>query len=293
MKPLTDYEKQIINMLREDNRSLKECYTNFSFQAIAFSAAVLGILARYQPEFPYVGLASIATIFLLSTVARIGAYKYASANRQYGYELHLFRTRNLKNSRGNGWKSSMHNIGWEEAMSAWRIIQPTVFRRLYYTGWFMPNFLRREHHKQSYLWFDPKKLAKPKAVYYAGSYLSVMNIILHVFSYFASLPLFFLAFQLDAASILPLKYALILPIISVLVISYRFLSDFTRVRVLESGLLSIHACAIMWQAVVVAHYLALKKSKGYKEYTKHLAEAAESIVNHVFNIHDWVENPTL
>lgn len=290
MKPLSSYETQLIKALREDCRSLKECYTTFSFQAIAFSAAVLGVIARYQPDYPYFGLASIATIVLLSTVARIGTYKYTSANRQYGYELHLFRTRHLRDNKGSGWKGSMREIGWEEALRAWRIVQPTVFRHLYHTEWPLPNFLRRKHHNQPYQWFNPGKLASPKAKYYAGSYLRVMNAILHSFSLLAIIPLFFFAFQLDADHILSLKFGMILPGILLLAITHRFFNDNVRVRVLESGLLSIHSCSIMWEAVVVAHYRALKESRGHKHYTKHLAEQAESLVDNIFDIHQWVQN---
>lgn len=289
MKSLTSYETQTIQALREDNRSLKKCYTDFSFQAIAFSAAILGVIARYQPDYPYFGLASIATIILLSTVARIGTYKYTSANRQYGYELHLFRTRHLVDNHEGGWKGSMRDIGWEEAMRAWRIIQPTVFRHLYYTEWPIPNLLRWKHRNRPYQWFNPKKLAAPKATYYSGSYLSVMNSILHSFSALSTIPLVLLAFQLDTDKILPLRFGLILPSILFIGIAHRFVSDVVRVRVLESGLLSIHSCSIMWEAVVVAHYRALKQSNAHKHYTEHLAEQANSLVDNIFNIHEWVQ----
>lgn len=52
-----------------------------------FSTAVLGIIARYQVEVPLISLAAALVSVLLLAVARIGTYKYFTANRNYGYEL--------------------------------------------------------------------------------------------------------------------------------------------------------------------------------------------------------------
>ena len=290
MIKLSEYEKKLIDTLREDARSLKDCYTTFSFQAIAFASAVLSIIARYQPEYPFFGLASVATIILLITVARIGTYKYASANRQYGYELHMFRVRNLKKFKGNGWKPYMREIGWEEAMRAWRVVQPTIFKYLYYTNRLLPNVLRQKHRKQSYQWFNPEKLSASNASYYAGSYLSVMNTILHILAALSSIPLFFMIFQLDAVNLLSWKAGIIFPIIVLLFIAHRFMRDSARVKILETGLLSIHSCSIMWQAVIVAHFRAIRDSNELRHYTENLAMQAHDLRENIFGIHDRITN---
>ena len=65
-----------------------------------------------------------------------------------------------------------------------------------------------------------------------------------------------------------------------------------RRRILEDELLSIHSCAIVWQAVVLAHYLALDKGgASYLHYTERLAEQAVNIADNVFTIHDWLAKP--
>ena len=136
---LTEYESKLIQMLRQEAKDVKDCFTKYSFQAIAFSSAVLGIITRYQPEYPHIALAAYASIAVLMTVARIGIYKYGTANRMYGYELHLLRTRQLPDSKGNGWKSEMRLVGWEEAMCAWRIVKLLYLGRYIKLGVFFQN----------------------------------------------------------------------------------------------------------------------------------------------------------
>ncbi len=66
-------------------------------------------------------------------------------------------------------------------------------------------------------------------------------------------------------------------------------------KVLESGLLSIHSCGILWQAIVVAHYRALdsiRKDKGrktYRKYTNCLSKETASLCENIFDIHFWIE----
>lgn len=291
---MKDEEVTLIQMLREDSKDLKDCYTRFSFQAIAFSAAVLGIVAAYQQDTPYIALASIAIILLLTTVARIGTYKYASANRQYGYELHLSRTRNLPDSPGNGWQSAMREIGWEEAMRAWRVVQATVFEHLYYTHEFLPNFLRWKHRTIEYQWFDPERSVVRHSSYHAGSYLSAMNTILYSLALLATIPLYFMTYQLHTSNLIPWEWGGLMPALATLFVLFRYLKDTARRRILETGLLSIHSSALMWQAVVLAHYRALEDAHsdshaGHKYYTTYLSKHAKDLAEHIFDIHDWIQ----
>lgn len=287
---LSEYEKSLIQTLRQDAQNLKDCYTRFSFQAIAFTSAILGIIARYQADYPFIALASIASIILLIAVARIGIYKYGSANRLYGYELHLFRTRNLPESTNDGWKSAMRQIGWEEAMRAWRIVQVTVFGELYETK--KPAFMRlkKKHRKKSdvYKWFDIKSLAEPEAEYHPGSYLGTINGVLFLLAGLCGIPLTLMAFQLGVSDQSIQWTWFIIPVISFCCVGYFFIRYQVRRNLIESEFLSIHSCAIMWQAVVVAHYRALRKAGDYKNYTKHLVEQANDLSKQVFSIHDWV-----
>jgi hypothetical protein len=62
---MDENETILIQTIRQDAKDVKDCYTRFSFQALAFSSAVLGVITRYQGEFPHVALASIALVILL------------------------------------------------------------------------------------------------------------------------------------------------------------------------------------------------------------------------------------
>ena len=295
----------LINSLRADAKDVKDCFTKFSFQAIAFSSAILGIIARYQSDHPPIALASISIVLLLIAVARIGTYKYGSANRQYGYELHLSRTMIIEDSSKDGWKGYMRKIGWEEAMRAWRIVQATAFERLYYSSKWFPNFLRCKYRKENYRWFDTESLIKYKranknksiARYHAGSYLRTMNSLLHCIALISTIPLIIMVIQINSNKFSYPEYvpviSIIIPIILIIVILFRILKDFARRRLLETGILSIHSCSIMWQAVVLSHYKTLedlhrKNCNGYKHYTEILTSHAEDLAKNIFKIHEWI-----
>ena len=68
-------------------------------------------------------------------------------------------------------------------------------------------------------------------------------------------------------------------------------------QILEKELLSINSCAILWLAVVVAHFRALaaidadsedQTVPSYRNYTAKLAEQARSLRDHMPDIYDWV-----
>ena len=213
----------------------------------------------------------------------------------YGYELHLFRTRQLPDSKGNGWKSEMRLIGWEEAMRAWRIVQVTVFRALYETRRFFPKRLKKEVRSQpeAYKWFAIEKLVEPEAEYHPGTYLETINRIMFSLALLSCFPLFFMSYQFAEVQKVhlcdtPLIMWYVLPVLSVLVILYFFMRERARRKILESELLSIHSCAIVWQAVIVAHYRALGNSQWFMNYTQNLVQEANSLVEHIYDIHKWV-----
>jgi len=290
----------LIQRLRDEAKSVKDCFTNFSFQAIAFSTVALGIIANYQKDNPVTALGSIFVIALLLAVARIGTYKYATANRCFGYELHLYRTRGIEQSHGEGWQDYMRSLGWEEAVRAWRVVQATVFDHLYYTDFFRPNYLRRTHRKQSYKWFQPASLIVKGAAYHAGSYLKTMLGILYTIALLSLIPLLFMIMQLEQRPNpqMPLSTPMLWSAFGVFafVVLHRIAKTDARRRVLEGGLLCIHSCAIMWQAVTVAHYRALHLSQkqdsgkglNYEEYTRHLSLMAIDLKKNIFRIHEWI-----
>ena len=301
------YEATLVERLRMEANDVKECFTRFCFQAIGLSGVMLVAIARYQAGEPAVGLASIAVIIVLLSVTRIGTHKYATANRHFGYELHLDRTHQLPDDPEGGWNASMRSVGWEEAMKAWRVVQATVFRELYGDN---ENTLRKKHRKSVATaqcgWFEPRRLTdEGGAAYHSGSYLKTMFQFLNYITAIAFVPLFIFALQLAydpkitiladvPTAIRALGFLLFAVVLGWTVRRVRRTSE--RRELLEVGLLSIHSCAIMWQAVVVAHYRALARLKkrppgggaGYRGYMYYLSGEAIDLAKHVFYIHDWI-----
>jgi len=205
MDKCDSYINDLKKQLRDEANFVKDCFTRFSFQSMALSAIVLGIIARYQPDHPCTALASILILILILTVARIGNYKYSTANRNFGYQLHLERTKSYekiadkynssKKSDKLYWSDEMRYVGWEEAMRSWRIVQSTIFSHMYKTHWFYPNEMRDKIQKEEYKWFSPKELLVKGTSYYAGSYLGAMHAILHFIALLSIFPLFIMCYQ--------------------------------------------------------------------------------------------------
>jgi hypothetical protein len=113
--------------LRSEASEVKECFTSFSFQSIAFSAVVLTFIFQSMEKLPAIALSVIPVIVLLMVVCKIGIHKYTTCNRVYGYQLYLEQIRKLSPEL----KNKIDGVGWEEALIAWRIVQPVIFQKLY------------------------------------------------------------------------------------------------------------------------------------------------------------------
>ncbi len=298
---LTDYESELIGQLRNEAAEVKDCFTKFSFQAISLSSIGLALLIRYQPAEPLLGLSSLFVIFIALSVARIGTHKYGTANRHYGYELHLYRVCRLKFSEEHGWKSSYRNLGWEEALRAWRIVQATVFQHLYTHAAGEPNKLKEFAKEIEHPWFDVSMLMHSKVAYYAGSYLKTVFSMFYIIigcgliSLLAMVVQFFIVYGTWAGISGSFLFILIVFETSK---QGRVLS--ARRKLLESGILSIHSCAIMWQLVALAHYRALESLPGYYDgkvdkfrgYTHQLSLQTLSLIDYIqpkSDIQDWID----
>jgi hypothetical protein len=295
---LSDDELKLIEYLRKDASEVKECFTRFSFQVITVSTLALGLIAKFQLDAPLIGLGSICIILLALSVGRIGTYKYGTANRAAGYELHLERVRQLRETRS--WKHAYRKIGWEEAVRAWRTVQPTIFRYYYYWGTNRSNSLRKEHAALKYSWFLPKALHEEGTVYFAGSYLRTMFSILYMIVGLGLLSMVAMVTQFlldDAWQMAVIGAMLTAAIFVVALVKVRQLSQ--RRRLLEGEILCIHSCAIMWQLVVVAHFRALATLEGYdgtqldsfQGYTRALSKQASLLKQHLTDggsPHTWV-----
>jgi hypothetical protein len=73
----------------------------------------------------------------------------------------------------------------------------------------------------------------------------------------------------------------------------------SRIRTLESGLLSIHSIAILWEAIVLGHLRALEElyffddaypKKAMHGYTKAIAQQADEMSKRATKIHEWIED---
>lgn len=335
MSPRHHHEeyKTLTENLRKEANEVKDCFTKYSFQSIAISTVLIGLIIRFQMEEPLIGAAGVLVIGLVVYVARLGIYKYGTANRIFGYELYLDRIKYLPDSHANRWKSHIPNVGWEEGLQAWRIVQATVYEHIYEEAPFVDSIYKhlptkyREHGlyklltrvyskkvgwKKSdwgtlrlnstienieYKWVSIDELLVNQASYHSGTYLKSLLKVLFLLSYFSLLPILiscllyffhtdFINFKLGAL------FGAIFVVSWLFVFSRSTRSD-SRREILEDGLLSIHSCAIMWQAVMITHFRALQKLSDHhqpsmKGYIKELSQQTRQLIVHgIKNIHSW------
>lgn len=308
-------DKEYVHNLRQEGIELKECFTRYTFQCLVFSAALLSVLFRYVSEYDLIGLAGLLNILVILYVIRIGNHKYASANRIFGYELNLYRTRKMADSDlPGGWRKSMNDIGWEEAIKAWRVIVSHIYPAIYRTSGFRKNQLLAAFENQKDLWFSIDSKMKNQSVnkFYVGDFLSNMFRLLYGVIVLSVVPVLITG-QVRIGNIwkelhLPnpnvLKVAGDLLILLIIVIAlgrfaYKIMHHHNRKKIVEDGMFSIHACAILWQAVLAAHHRALQKiadgKKNYLEnnnlygYIAALSEEGLSLARsaNLLGIHKW------
>lgn len=154
------------------------------------------------------------------------------------------------------------------------------------------------------IWFKPSKLTiEEKSKYYAGAYLSVLFIIFHILAGLALLLASYSWWTLinnqfpdenDLSLIMLIGF---MPI--VVLLSYYTLKvskDHIRLRSIEGGFLSIYSCSIIWEAVVLAHFCAIRKcrdSNNYIDYSdtyiKKLSYYASSLRKEKKEIGKWIK----
>lgn len=334
-----EQENALIEQLRKEASDVKSCFTNFSFQSITFSSGVLALMFSWMRDYPLAVFAAVPVIVLLMIVCRIGIFKYTTANRNYGYQLHLARIGVLYANRpSSGFPYDLRHIKWEEALKAWRVVQTAAFREVYKTpenSWLSRTMqliglfnwvdhlrpslygptkktkkIIREFRrdigsvdkvnlvKDRYPWFIPliltsvKKKGRIVSSYHAGTYLKNMLGILLLMQYLLLIPMGIKVYErIDIIRLqFPGRWAFVLLVLLVAIL-LRTVRINRRREILENEFLSIHSCAIMWHAVVCAHFLALEKTKGsYEHYTEYLAEIAADIAENIFSIHKWLAN---
>lgn len=86
-------ERALIQQIRAEATNVKNCFTNFSFQAMTFSAALISIMFGALDKFPLVVLTAIPLISYLMIICRIGIYISTGCCRNLGHLFHLAGSR--------------------------------------------------------------------------------------------------------------------------------------------------------------------------------------------------------
>lgn len=289
----------LIKMLRDEASHVKDCFTKYSYYGLLFSSAVLSLIVKFQIDYPFVAFISIVIMIFLFSIARIGIYKYGTANRNYGYQLYLERCRLLDDTNSKSWKKYMLQIGWEEAMSTWRFVQATVFNHIYETRFYKMHSVKVNIKEP---WFQPKSTWEKevegfKIQYHAGTYLRTMLNIIYLTLSISLLPMIVMIIQVSIKYNSD-TYTLLVSFplaVSVIYVPYRIMRNNSKVEILEEGILSIYSCAIMWQAVVTAHYIALENAQrstnepfNSRAYHKNLSDEAVKLLKSIDKIDKYI-----
>ena len=296
-----------LETIRKEANDVKDCFTKYSFQAFAFVSAILGLILKYQKDDPSLTFAVLVGIIILIVVARIGTHKYSTANRNYGFELFLARSKKFKYGV---------EVSWEEALLAWRIVQATVFAEIFHTGGkytdrprdFYHDIITGKTEESKKAWFMTKSLLPVPATFHPGAYLRTMLRLQRKLAMWSHMlfifPLvqflsgntewqFLETWNFDHHNAVRLGLCMILLVtagISFVLVNREFKKRFARLKLLEEGFLSIDSCAKMWHAVILAHLIAEQNasSNHQQAYFDELGKQALSLKERIFDIEDWI-----
>jgi hypothetical protein len=324
----------LIRYLRQEAYAVRDCFTRYSVQTTIATGGALIAIAKFQTEIPYLGLMALFPMILVFHIASMGIHKYGTSNRLLGYELHLHRTEH--DVYADPCHEIMKTVGWEEAMRAWRSIEPNLWEEIYSP---IGSFKKRLYPIRindavkakiearlgagtdiSGYWFDQKETSNRARVHYsAGGYLRTILIVFTFILMMCLLLMFVAICQLwilyglgaDAGkhNFVPGNrpiflwsnwLATLIGILALVLTALRWRNIYSRIRILESGLWSIHSCGILWEAVVLAHLMALQELHYFDPYygtgrTMHgysriVAERSKEIAAEAIDIHAWITN---
>ena len=330
--PVSNEHVGLIEQLRAEAADVKSCFRQYAFQSLALGALVTGGVFASFDKFPMVPFVAVPLVLLLAAVERIGIHKFSTANRLHGFQLHLERCGTAVNANADiGWEEACRawrivqaTIFAElyETPNPPEAIRPiNAIERFFHAlrrAWpwldLDPRFYRRKDVAPSkddaaheYSWFMPKMLAaQERAAYHAGSYLDRVFHVLSLMQFFATIPLLLLLFLPDpsqsessrnlAASSFGLVSVKVVGCVAFVLVNafiwLNYKSLCRRRELLEDGLLSIHSCAIVWKAVVMAHSLAWDAAHP-TGYTQRLARIARRLVDHPYQIQWRTTHTTL
>jgi hypothetical protein len=148
-----------------------------------------------------------------------------------------------------------------------------------------------------YPWFDLSVLTEVNIggsesdSYHAGTYLKNILGMLLLMQHLLLVPILVLFFKDKDFFDSKMDFVLIFVFIAMFfLINLRAIRVNRRREILENEFLSIHSCSIIWQAIVLAHHLAiLSCPTSYIFYTLCLLQQANDISSNIFNIHEWID----
>jgi hypothetical protein len=172
------------------------------------------------------------------------------------------------------------------------------------TRWFAPHDLEEDLLLTPASWFERLtfrgKRKKRRLAFYPGSYFQKLILVMHVLAFIACFPLILLILQASQKQNFLLVWLTCVVMLGAIgAILVRIIRTRAKRSILESELLSINTCAIIWLAVVVAHFRTLanlglnsdQRLDNYQNYTAELVKQAESLRDSFPFIYDWLEDP--
>lgn len=322
-KSLDDYNLRQDSINRQESVEVKKCFTNQAHQTIIAGTAILSVvigLMGNDINWYLLTIASLLVIALCLMTINVGAHKFNTSNRALAFQIHLSRITDYEEDNNNDERllaTELRRIDWEEAMFAWRIVQPTIYDYFYGKrkrkyGENDPEFVETEIKK--YPWYDSKKLIdnhfkgashKVKGKFYPGTYLRkmfyklyfVIGLLLSIYI----VSIWNIVGNLESVSAINI-IILIAAAITVIYIVTTLINILFKCKKLESGLVSIQTSAFIWRIVCVTLLLAKRQTildrnetnkefnQIYNGYTTYLAEiACNKLYFNLHRIHDWME----
>jgi hypothetical protein len=287
--------------LRGEAEELKQCFTRYAFYSIGFCSMAIAGIIQFMIKEPIVGLSALGLLPVIFAVCRLGTYKYTNSNRAYGYELYMERSRDVPKEFCGRWKPVYRRLSWEEAMHAWRVVQPSLFEAIYDKPLIGPDRIksRLKIRRNFPAWFlaSAEVGAAAQAKWSPGTYLTNLLIFLYLIGCAAVLVFGWAAVEFwrlpaplhggntpwfsDKVNGFTFSYGFLVCALmfgaTAAVTAMRWRNDSARCRNVRVELLSIPACAQVWQAVVVAHYSALARARQYRLSTQQLTEIVRAL----------------
>lgn len=138
--------KEEIEARRKEESEVKGCFNNFAFQTLIICVSILSFCAVFFSNSTFfqniktilIFIADVFIVLFCDICMAIGTHKFNTSNRSSAWEIHLSRIEEYKNKYIKQKKrvkqfiaQELAKIDWEEAMFAFRVVQPVIFKYFY------------------------------------------------------------------------------------------------------------------------------------------------------------------